>query len=61
MPNLLQTLKEPCIAHDTDSSARKTMAKRSHRPVLPQWQNLHHCCGLLFEILRNSPTLKYDD
>ena len=28
------------------------MAKSSHGPVLSQWQNIHHCCRLLFEILR---------
>ena len=37
-----------------NSSARKTRAKSSHQPVLPQWQSVHHCRGLLFEFLRNS-------
>ena len=53
MPNLLQTPKKPRRTHDSNSSGRKTMAKSRYRPVLPPWQNVHHCCKLLFEILRN--------
>ena len=52
VPDLLKPPKELCRAYDTNPSARETMAEGSHRPVLPQGQNVHHCRGLLFEILQ---------